>query len=188
MAGPPHSAPSCSCGQQTARNPRNKSQLRAAFSSGNNASCPGKKGNPSSPVHPAISKRFARRPIQGLVSTQHGTVLPVYSSSTYRDEGALSEIAIADYLFEQPPHSSTAEVRAGSAQRQLVTSSAPNVPKKVLPNQSSQSFAHCADACNCMTAYFAACCEMLAYLQATALQFIQPRTSGCSANPPGQLV
>ena len=133
MAGPPHSsAPSCSCGQQTARHPRNKSQLRAAFSSGNNTPCLGKKGNASSPVQPAISKHFARRPIQGLVSTQHASVLPVYSSSTYRDEGALSEIAIADYLCEQLPHSSTAGLRAGSVQTQLVTSSAPNVHKKVL--------------------------------------------------------
>ncbi len=133
MAGPPHSsAPSCSCGQQTARNPRNKSQLRAAFSSGNNTSCLGKKNTASSPVQPAISKHFARRPIQGLVSTQHGSTLPVYSSTTYRDEGALSEITIADYLCEQLPHSSTADLRAGSAQTQLVTSSAPNVHKKVL--------------------------------------------------------
>lgn len=133
MAGPPHSStPSCSCGQQTARNPRNKSQLRAAFSSGNNTSYLGKKGNASSPIQPAISKHFTRRPIQGLVSTQHGSVLPVYSSSTYRDEGALSEVAIADCLCEQLPHSSTADVQAGSAQTQLVTSSAPNVHKKVL--------------------------------------------------------
>ncbi|DBA81367.1 TPA: hypothetical protein ACH3X2_006968 [Trebouxia sp. C0005] len=131
MAGPPHSStPSCSCGQQTARNPRNKSQLRAAFSSGNNTSYLGKKGNASSPIQPAISKHFTRRPIQGLVSTQHGSVLPVYSSSTYRDEGALSEVAIADCLCEQLPHSSTADVQAGSAQTQLVTSSAPNVHKK----------------------------------------------------------
>jgi len=152
MAGPPHSsAPSCSCGQQTARNSQNKRQLRAAFSSGNNTSCLGKKRTASSPVQPAISKHFARRPIQGLVSTQHGSTLPVYSSSTYRDEGALSEIAIADYLCEQLLHSSTADLRAGSAQTQLVTSSAPNVHRKVLLVQSyvhSQIFAHCADAWN----------------------------------------
>lgn len=133
MAGPPHSsAPSCSCGQQTARNPRNKSQLRAAFSSGNNAFCLGKKGTASSPVQPAICRHFARRPIQGMVSTQHGSTLPVYSSSTYRDEGALSEIAIADYLCDQLPHSSTADLQAGSAQTRLVTSPASSVHKKVL--------------------------------------------------------
>ena len=133
MAGPPHSsAPSCSRGQQTARHPRNKSQLRAAFSGGNNTPCLGKKGNASSLVQPALNKHFARRPIQGLVSTQHGSVLPVYSSSTYRDEGALSEIAIADYLCEQLPHSNTADLRAGSLQTQLVASSAPTVHKKVL--------------------------------------------------------
>lgn len=133
MAGPPHSSTSsCFCGQQTARNPRKKSQLRAAFSSGTNTSCLSKKSNASTPVQPATSKHFARRPIQGLVSTQHGSVLPVYSSSTYRDEGALSEIAIADYLCEQLPYSSTADLRAGLAQTQLVTSSTPNVHKKVL--------------------------------------------------------
>ena len=135
MAGPPHSnIPSCSCGQQTARNPRKKSQLRAAFSGGNNTSCLSRKRNATTPVQPAISKNTGRRPIQGLVPTQHGSVLPVHSFSTYRDEGALSEIAIADYLCEQLPHSSTADLRAGSAQTQLVTSSAPTVHKKVLPS------------------------------------------------------
>jgi len=181
MAGPPHSTPSCSCGQQTARNTRTKSQLRAAFSSGNNASCLSKQSNASSPVQPAISRHFARRPIQGLVSTQHGSVLPVHSFSTYRDEGALSEIAIADYLSEQLPHSSTADLQAGSAQTQLlVTSSATHVHKKVLMVSClfqfcvhSQSFADCADTCDLhnglATSQHVVHSKMLAHLQLAAL-------------------
>ena len=48
---------------------------------------------------------------QTLVQTLHSSVLPAHSWRTYRDEGSLSELAIADYLLEE-------RGRLGAAQTQ----------------------------------------------------------------------
>lgn len=132
MAGPidlkaPDSYRSCGL-HHRARHIRHKRQLRTPFSGGSSTSCSLKRRKQSTTPQPAVSNLFAGRPAHVLIQGPQGSLQVVYSVSTYRDEGALSEISIADYLSESSRRSSKVDTKAGPAQTKVVVSSTSENP------------------------------------------------------------
>ena len=99
--------PRATCGQGS-RQARKGDKSRAPFSCSTKAPCPlhAQTGKPCTTSQTATSRGFAGQSIHTLVQTQHSTVQPAHSCSTYRDEGSLSEITIADYLSDSALQSS----------------------------------------------------------------------------------
>lgn len=125
-----------SCGQHTrARHIRHKRQLRTPFSGGSSTSCSLKRGKQSSIPQPAVSSLFAGKPAHTLIQGPQGSLQAVYSVSTYRDEGALSEISIADYLSENSRRSSKVDTKAGLAQTEVVSSTSEHPTTRSEVNQ-----------------------------------------------------
>ncbi len=127
------------CGWQIARKARRGKQHRAPFSCGTKEASASQRGKQNKSLQIGVHGGFAGRDTQ--TQALHSSVQPAYSFSTYRDEGSLSEVAIADYLSGKAVQGTTAEVQAVCA--------------LTLPAASDGvQIAHCIEVLQCLTRFF----------------------------------